>query len=65
MKPFLTENEKMEATIPLGLDVTQLFNFIIFFPCQSGIPQAIHNYGRVCAELIVFGLFYFIAEKKP
>ena len=32
LKPFLTENEKTEATFQIGIDDAQLFHFIIFFP---------------------------------
>ena len=32
LKPFLTENEKTEATLQIGIDDAQLFHFINFFP---------------------------------
>merc|ERR1712082_540910 len=31
LKPFLTENEKTEAALQIGMAKTQLFHFIIFF----------------------------------
>ena len=36
LKPFLTENEKTEATFQIGIDDAQLFHFIIFFPFWYG-----------------------------
>jgi len=35
LKPFQTENEKTEATFRKGIDKTQLFHFINFFPTCS------------------------------
>ena len=32
LKPFLTENEKMEATLQIVIDVAHLFGFNFFFP---------------------------------
>ena len=32
LKPFLSENEKTEAALKIGMAKAQLFNFIIFFP---------------------------------
>ena len=32
LKPFLTENEKTQAILQIGINVAHLFDFINFFP---------------------------------
>ena len=39
LKPFLTENEKTETTLQIGIDEAHLFDFIHFFPFHSGRPS--------------------------
>ncbi len=39
LKPFLTENEKMEAIHQIGIDEVQLFHFINFFLSVKEVLQ--------------------------
>ena len=43
LNPFLTENEKIEATFHIGIDKAHFFHFTHFFPFQSGFLQNSRN----------------------
>ena len=51
LKPFLTENEKNEATLKENIDKTQLFYFINFFPTSL---EACMTHVNVRAPVISF-----------
>ena len=59
LKPFQTENEKTEATFRKGIDKTQLFRFMIFFPtCSEACTKRVNVRATFVPFFLLLGVSF-------